>query len=177
MVSTKLGQVQTRKRRAPLNKTLALKMRAIAICIFTLLSTLADAADEGRPTGQNCNLRVPPKNAGEEFNHRITLKIYPRARDISKTYTGCQTLWMPDEKQWRTIAVTAIENGYAVRIWSPDQTDSARLSCRYKEGRIVRGDSQQCPAPEYLIIKSLAAGCVERIANAAGKLPSGCGYE
>ena len=130
--------------------------------VLVFHTSIAYDADE-RPAGKNCNLQAPPKEAGEEINHGVIHKIYPRARDISKDYTGCQLLWMPDGKSWITIAVVAIERGYAARIWSQYETDPNRLACRYKEGKVIQGDPQNCPAPEFLIIKSLPPGCVERI--------------
>ena len=122
-------------------------------------------------------------NAGEEFNHGITLRVYPRARDINSTYTGCQTMWMPDGKQWSVVSIAAIQSGDPVRIWSAVNSDSAKFNCIYKKGKVVKGDEQQCAAPQFLIVKSLAPGCVARIQKSvaasglAAPTPSGCDYE
>ena len=122
-------------------------------------------------------------NAGEEFNHGITLRIYPRARDINRNYTGCQTMWVPDGRQWRVVSIAAIESGDPVRIWSPVNSDSTKFSCIYKRGKVVKGDEEHCAAPQFLIIKSLAPGCVERIQKSvtnrglSAATPSGCDYE
>ena len=135
------------------------------------------SAHDVRPTGQNCNLSDPPRDAGEEFNHGITLKIYPRARDIDKNYTGCQTVWMPDGRRWPTVGIVAIERGDPVRLWTEHENDPGRQACRYREGRVVQGDPEKCPVPEFLITKSLAPGCVARIAKAGGQFPPECEYE
>ena len=150
-------------------------MRAFLLCVLILHGTFADGAEQ-RPIGKNCDLHVPPKGSGEEVNHGILHKIYPRAREISKDYTGCQLLWMHDGNTWITLAVVAIERGYAVRLWSQHETDPVRLACRYKEGKVVQGDPQSCPAPDFLIVKSLPPGCVERIKK-AGRFPPGCDYD
>ncbi len=152
-------------------------MRALLISLLVLHGALAHAAESGRPMGENCNLAAPPANAGEEFNHGITLKIYPRARDIHSSYTGCQTTWMPQGNKWLVLTIVAIERGDAVRIWTPDKSDPARFSCIYKAGKIVKGDAQNCVAPQFLIAKSLAPGCVARIAKASGQFPPDCKYE
>jgi hypothetical protein len=146
---------------------------------WALLHTIgvAYAADEGRPKGPNCDLAVPPKNAGEELNHGIILKIYPRALHMPKGYTGCQVMWMAEGKKWHTISVVAIENGSAVRIWAPDGVGGIEQGCRFKDGKVVKGDPRKCPMPEFVIAKSLAPGCVERISKAQGKSPPDCKYE
>jgi len=124
----------------------------------------------------NYSLRRYGQKAEGPFR-RGSLSCYPRVRDISTDYTGCQLLWMHDGKTWSTIAVVAIERGYAVRLWSQYETDPARLGCRYKEGKVVQGDPQRCPAPDFLIVKSLPPGCVERIKKAGGRFPPGCDYD
>jgi hypothetical protein len=145
------------------------------MCVLAFSVMIVNGAEQ-RPTGKNCDLQLPPKDSGEDLNHKVIQKIYPRAREISKDYTGCQILWIVDENSWITIAVVAIERGYAVRVWSPYETDPAQLSCRYKEGQIIQGDAQRCPHPDFLIIKSLPPGCIEQISK-DGRLPRGCIYE
>jgi hypothetical protein len=151
-------------------------MWRLLVLLFFSYSLVAVSADSGRPVGQNCSLAQPPADAGEEMNHGITLKIYPRARNIGSNYTGCQAMWYPDGDKWGVVAIVAIEHGDPVRIWSPDGGDPARFACHYKQGRVIRGDAKHCAAPEFLIAKSLAPGCVERI-KAAGQFPAGCKYE
>jgi hypothetical protein len=56
-------------------------------------------------------------------------------------------------------------------------------ACQYKNGRVISGVAETCAAPEFLVAKSLAPGCVKRLqeAVAAGGLgapkPNGCEYE
>lgn len=159
-------------------------MRVGAFASLCLLSALsAHAVEAPRPQGENCALTAPPAAAGEEFNHGLVLRIYPRARDISAKYTGCQIRWAPDGSKWVTVSVVAIERGGAVRVWSPDQSQTELLACRYKAGRVVTGHPDNCPAPQFLIAKSVAPGCVEKLraAVAAGGLsaaqPAGCNHE
>src|SRR5688572_28062558 len=153
-----------------------MSVRPLALLLLLLYGSVL-SADDDRPTGRNCDLAVPPKNAGEETNHGIILRIYPRARDMPKNYTGCQTLWMPHGTKWQTISVVKIEGGSAVRIWSPDEVNLPDRACRYLKGNIVRGDPNNCPSPDSLIMKSLPSGCVGRIAKAGGKFDPECRYE
>lgn len=151
------------------------------LCLFSAFS--AHAVEAPRPQGENCALAAPPAAAGEEFNHGLVLRIYPRARDISSKYTGCQIRWAPDGSKWATVSVVAIEHGGAVRVWSPDQSQTELLACRYKDGRVIAGNPESCASPQFLIAKSVAPGCVEKLraAVAAGGQsaapPAGCNHE
>lgn len=163
--------------------SLEVKLRAVLFLSFYLFSALTFATEAGRPYGTNCNLSTPPTNAGEEFNHGITLRIFPRARDINSKYTGCQTMWAPDGKEWSVVAIAAIEAGDPVRLWSPVNSGSAKFNCVYKKGKVVKGDEEHCAHPQFLIAKSLAPGCVAQIRKSVASdglsapTPSGCNYE
>src|SRR5260221_10147600 len=139
-------------------------MRTLVLALL-LISCATVAAQDGKPTGPNCNLKTPPPESGEDALHGITLKFFPRAKDISKKYNGCQVMWVPHDGEWHVASIVAIENGYAVRIWNPEKTGTARL-CRYKEGKIVRGDPKKRAVPHSLIVKTLPPGCVERALTA-----------
>lgn len=164
-------------------RTLGGTMR-IALFSYLLLSCIAaHATESARPEGTNCVLTAPPESAGEEFNHGLTLRIYPRARDITAEYTGCQVIWAPSRRKWVTVSVVAIKNGDATRLWSPDSSQQELLACRYKNGRVVAGNPDNCAAPRFLIAKSVAPGCVEKMrkgvaASGVGSpWPEGCSYE
>jgi len=155
----------------------------IALVAAFCVSAAAGAADNDRPTGTNCDLAAPPPSAGEEFNHGLTLKIFPRARDIGPGYTGCQLVWIPHEGRWITMSAVAIEGGQPVRIWAPEVAKPDFLDCRYKSGRIVAGDPGKCPMARFLLMRSMGPGCVDivRKAVAAKGLgaprPAECEYE
>jgi hypothetical protein len=160
-----------------------LTMRMPLLYLLLICCVVGFAAESDRPRGKNCALSAPPANAGEETNHGMTLRVFPRARDIDNQYTGCQTMWMPNGNKWIPIAMVAIENGDAVRLWASDNSNPALFRCKYKKGRVVEGDEQNCAAPQFLIKKSLAPGCVEKIRQAVAQFglgaprPQGCEYE
>ena len=159
-------------------------MRIATATIAIALSWSVAAAESARPVGENCSLSSPPPLAGEEFNHGVVLRIYPRAKDIGPTYSGCQVLFAPDGPgKWAVVGLTEVVRGDPVRVWSEYERNPARLNCRFERGRVVAGDANTCPAPQYLLVRSLAPGCVARIKDAvakqgtsAGPLP-GCEYE
>jgi hypothetical protein len=159
-------------------------MRAPVMLMLFLSCVAALAQGTGRPSGKNCGLAVPPANAGEEHNHGMIFRIYPRARDIGPTYTGCQMVWMPqDNNKWLVLTITEIKLGDAVRIWSPEASDPVRFSCTYRKGQVIKGDAANCAIPESLIVKSVAPGCMEKIFQAvarggiAAASPAGCEYD
>jgi len=154
-------------------------MRLILIALSLLCVSVSTSA-AGRPSGANCALVAPPSTAGEDFAHGATLRIYPRARDISEAYTGCQLLWLPNGKRWTIISSTEVVKGEPVRIWAPSESDSARFSCRYAHGAVVRGNAATCVAPEFLIHKSMAPSCVAKLQESTSRggtgasPPAGC---
>lgn len=156
------------------------QMRIPLITVLLVLGSPAAIASN-RPTGVNCDLKEPPASAGEEFNHGLTLRVFPRAKDISKIYSGCQVVWVPQADGTQVLSVTVIQRGHAVRVWSPHETNAAKLACRYRDGRLVRGTQDKCPFPESLIVKSMAPGCVAATLQSAAAggtvLPAGCNYE
>lgn len=158
-------------------------MRLVLLLVLMFQWQLAVAQGTGRPVGKNCNLSAPPESAGEELNHGIILRIYPRAKDINEMYTGCQLMWLPDANRWHVLSVVEIKSGDPVRIWSPDKSDPVRVSCTYRKGKVVKGDAKNCAGPEFLIAKSMAPGCVKKVAQAVEKGgittpgPPGCEYE
>lgn len=159
-------------------------MRRIAAWLYLALACVtSSAAQNPRPIGLNCKLSAPPASAGEESNHGTTLRIFPRARDINSKYSGCQVLFAEQKEHWVVVSVTEVVKGDAIRVWSEDHPDEDTLSCRYSRGKVIRGNPDTCPMPEFILIKSLAPGCVKRMQEAVAKhglgasSPEGCKYE
>ena len=156
-------------------------MRIAAIIAAFAVSSAFGEQSNPPPTGPNCDLSSPPAEAGEEMNHGLVLRIYPRAKDIDSRYTGCQVLFASDRNKWILVAMTEVRDGDPVRVWSPD-TDSS-MDCRFKAGAVLRGDPKQCPRPESLLLRSMAPGCVETIRAAVAKgglgapRPKNCDYQ
>lgn len=152
--------------------------------LLSLLALPAYSADWGRPKGANCDLISPPLSAGEEMNHGIVLRIFPRAKDIKSTYTGCQALFVQDGDKWAVASLVEIVAGDPIRVWSPDDdADLLTRGCRFEHGKVIEGDPNNCPMVEFLLIKSLAPGCVRVIQDAVAKhgrgarIPPECEYQ
>lgn len=156
---------------------------AVLAALLAGLVPLVCLAAEVRPVGKNCSLSSPPAQAGEEMNHGAVLRIYPRAKDIGAEYTGCQVLFAPHAGKWQVVSLTEVVNGEAVRIWSEHEKDQSVLACRYKSGRLVVGNPDKCPMAEFLLVKSMAPGCVKLVGDSVAKRgpgaqwPKQCEYE
>jgi|SRR5450755_660121 len=146
------------------------------LAVLVVLNITGVIAADAPPKGRNCDLAEPPTSSGEDTLHGATLKIFPRARDISKGYTGCQVMWVPDGTKWLVLSLTYIEKGSAVRIWFPLMPNHEAHVCRYRNGRVIAGNKDDCPMAEFLIHESMDVGCVQRgwvSEQAAGR----CNYE
>lgn len=161
-----------------------LKLLALLFAMILITSSVVkNAAAQDRPSGLNCDLRKPPTSAGEEMNHGVTLRIHPRAKDISPAYSGCQVMFAPNGQGWAVTSLTEVVKGDPIRIWTDDPSNKEALNCLYQRGKVVRGNPDKCPAPAFLLAKSLASGCVKQLSAAVQKSgievkwPKGCGYE
>jgi hypothetical protein len=141
------------------------------LCVFLTFTAFwgVAAATVGVPKGENCNLSVPPTDAGEVSLHGTILRVYPKATDITPSYNGCQVLFAPSDDKWVVLSLTEISDGDPVRIWSDFEEGAAIPDCRFKKGRVVQGDPHSCPAAEFLLIKSRPVGCTQRVVNAITK--------
>ena len=140
-------------------------------------------AAQDRPTGRNCGLAHPPTTAGEEYWHGVTLRIHPRANRIDRSYSGCQTVFLPSANGWQVVSITEVLRGDPVRIWTSVPSEFALNECRYKGGRLTHGDADRCPVPQSLLMKSMNAGCIKAMRSRAEKSgldpkwPQHCEYE
>ena len=64
----------------------------------------------------------PPQTAGEAFDHGVIFRIHPSAREIEKSYSGCQMVWATDKNHSMLFALVEIKSGDPIRIWSPHPT-------------------------------------------------------
>jgi hypothetical protein len=92
-------------------------------------------------TRENCQLKMPPRQAAAEGNHGFFFFVYPRS--VNADYSGCQTMW--DEKgiQW---FVLTFEQGNLIKYEASDPSNaSEKRTCRYENGKLARNDSKNCP--------------------------------
>jgi hypothetical protein len=150
-------------------------MRTVTFAVVSLILAACARAAELRPTGANCALESPPPTSGEEALRGHKLLIFPRAKDIDSTYSGCQGLWAPQGNSWALGSLMYIENGQVVRVWAGANPNDPILACRFRDGKLVAGDAAVCPSLQLLPHKSLASGCFDKV-RASGSFPPECQY-
>jgi hypothetical protein len=167
-----------------LSPKLIIPMSVTALIMCLLLCVLpVRAANVDKPTGKNCDLASPPAAAGETVNHGITLRVYPRIKGIDTRYSGCQVLFAPEGEKWTVISLTEVIAGDPVRVWSAYETDAEVLACRFKQGKVVQGNPDTCPASRFILLESLAPGCTRALQDAVAKYglgapqPPECEYQ
>jgi len=89
---------------------------------------------------ENCQLKVPPRQAAVEANHGFFFFVHPRS--LNATYSGCQIMW--DEKGTQVFVLT-FEQGSVIKFESNDPSDASRKqSCRYEHGQLARNEPKDC---------------------------------
>jgi len=138
---------------------------------YLLLSVLILASSilVANPINLNCDLKQPPENSGEDSHMYAGLfKIYPRAKNIPKNYTGCQIIWHSNPKnnkppfKWTIISKIKYEKTEVKAVeWGKFSNGKKIKNCIYKEGKIISGDN--CYPVTKLPIKSMAPGCFKKL--------------
>jgi hypothetical protein len=91
----------------------------------------------------------------------MLLQVYPRIRDLAKTYTGCQAVFMTTTRDRPAALAWLLElnEGDPVRIWSEDKAMSQLLSCRFRRGVLIAGEPKDCKLGPFALLPSMPAGC------------------
>ena len=142
------------------------------ICLASMAFLPGMSYADSKPTGSNCNLTAPPKEAGEiidgPLNGGLPFAVFPRAKDINKSYSGCQAIWsvVPGAPVtwptvWKPIIWVEIVNGSVARAWSPVPGHSEANKCRFDQGRLVAGESTACTLIANFPLKSMRPGCLK----------------
>jgi hypothetical protein len=107
----------------------------------------------------NCGLKEPPADSGEDSDHGILMKIFPRRGAIGSTYSGCQTVWAGDGKTWFVVAVGIFEGGKVTRMRMPSRPEDPVEQCLIQSGRLVKGNEGTCSSLDMFPYNSMAPGC------------------
>ncbi|MBS7807183.1 hypothetical protein [Variovorax sp. PCZ-1] len=149
-------------------------VKAGVLLIASVVMSSAFANAPADFSGTSCKLEAPPSDSGEEAMHSNKLLIYPRASQINRSFTGCQSMWYQDTDKWLLVSKTHVVKGEAVAIWSADR--SGGVVCRYEKGKALGDKTGKCPDYRLVIAKSLPLGCFAKI-KASGQFPKECDYD
>jgi len=98
------------------------------------------------------------------------MKFYPRAKDISASYTGCQLAWLMQNGQWVTFSTRYYSAGKLRAFYGPQLEGKATSVCLFENGKLSPESKGACPPFEEASrpAPSLAPGCV------TAQTPVGC---
>lgn len=140
--------------------------RQLAVLLFVIAagfmaSALAAPDLNGRPEGANCHWTQPPPESGEEAGHGVVLQAFPRIKNLGKSYSGCQAVFVTTRDRPATLAwLLELKQGDPVRIWSTDDTMRPYLACRMRQGKLIAGDPALCQIRPIQLLPTIPAGCV-----------------
>lgn len=140
------------------------------MCVHRLSLVIAFAVLEATAVASpdtNCAITSPPKRSGESFDHAAMLRIFPRASEIPRNYTGCQSTWVVSGEISFLRGRVWLENGTPVRFVAPPTVENNGVECRYLRGKLVSvtggGSADRCARPDSVVQPSMPSGCIEQI--------------
>jgi len=159
------------------NQNRTIRRFLILVCLY-----LVSCTTEQRPEGNNCGMINPPSNAGEDSHMYFGLaKVYPRAKNMSAEYSGCQIIWSNKGESldsWSLAFKLIYANGELVRSQTFLSTDSEALECKYNSIELVSGKADDCYPLEQTPVVSMRPGCLKDLVEASydrtKPLPTDC---
>jgi hypothetical protein len=143
------------------NANVSLQMNQSVIFVLLMLP-IAAASAPILPNAANCSLPSPPASAGEDKPQGQLMKMYPRAKDVTRSYTGCQRAWLWREGRWLIFSTRYYSAGVLRAFYGPELEGKATSVCLFQNGKLDAGSSGACPSfvEASKPAPSLAPGCV-----------------
>lgn len=144
-----------------------------ACSIFLALAFITSSAlcSNEVPQGLNCSIIDPPALAGETYFMGMLAQVFPRKSEISANYSGCQTLWIWDDKSFIFDHGIVFKNGKVLGAWSPEMKFLSLDDCE---------KTKSCELFEALPYSSYPKNCLKPLTGqqymfgGAPKPPKGC---
>jgi len=137
------------------------KILPVLFLVLMFCSFVLQAGELIPKSAGNCNILQPPKAAGDSVLNGRLMKIFPRRKDMSANYTGCQTLWLDIQRMHKLekILVLYFENG---EIKVQQHTEAGKtFSCRYYAGSLLPNSKIECSEKSIGALSSQPAGCTK----------------
>ncbi|MHA4871059.1 hypothetical protein ACXZ1M_25565 [Duganella sp. PWIR1] len=119
---------------------------------------------------ENCLVQQPPSDAGENVAHGLNLKVFPMAHKIPQEYSGCQIAWQQEQNGWTIFVRFHFENGQVVAI------SSLEMECKYSNGLLTQGSSDECPPDPPSAMLSMARECFNDAKDGGGSMAEKCSF-
>ena len=131
------------------------KARLVTSLLLAALWTRASGADL---VGENCDLKLPPLNAGYSALMGMPLRVYPSHEVISPSYSGCQVIWVTDGTTEQLEMKIRFEHG------KPKQLVGSGVNMSFGEctsGSIAEAAAGSCEVAATLPYRSYARECLK----------------
>ena len=137
-------------------------MRLAALLSLIVVALSAQSAFALPPDAPNCSLMSPPPGAGEDNPQSGLMKIYPRGRDISKSYTGCQRVWLQHNGEWLKFSTRYYQSGVLRAFYGPELNGKLTSVCYFANRKLSAKSRGACPSYDEARqpAPSLAPGCL-----------------
>ena len=144
----------------------------IFISAVVLIALGVPAYSQEIPTNAPvCATATPPIDAGEDLPQGSPMKIYPRAKDIPKGYTGCQKVWLESGGRWISFSTRYFDSGHIKVFLGPVVEGQEQIRCVI-DGAVLKGRACPSLAEANRPAPSVPSGCLKELK--AGAATSRC---
>lgn len=139
-------------------------MRTATLISALVLAALSAGAhgEEIPPSAPACGIATPPADAGEDLPHGSPIKVYPRAKDIPKGYTGCQKVWLELNGQWISLSTRYFDSGHIKVFLGPVLEGHKQVRC-VVDGGVLKGRACPSLAEANRPAPSVPSGCLKEL--------------
>lgn len=140
------------------NPTLDVRVFKARFLTSLLLAALWTGASGADLAGENCDLKLPPLNAGYSALLGMPLRVYPSHEVISSSYSGCQVIWATDGSTEQLAMTIRFEHG------KPKQLVGRDVNMSFDEctsGSITEAAAGSCELAATLPYRSYARECLK----------------
>jgi|SRR5690242_7633322 hypothetical protein len=148
-------------------------MRMLMLAYGSVVVLTGSPAAHGQdipPSAPACSLKMPPAAAGEEVGSSgAPMKIFPRAKDIPTSYTGCQKVWLLLRGNWISFSTRYFEEGTVKVFLGPLLNEQDQWRCVFQNGLLIPSSAKRaCPSFEEANsrMQSAPSGCLAELNSA-----------
>jgi hypothetical protein len=125
-----------------MNRRVVKLMRPTAVLVSLIIAGTMTYHSASAEEDSSCDLVKIPKSAAATEGHGLFFFVFPR--QVSPTYTGCQTMW--DEHGGKWFELKFKNGGLTKYVASDPRTPGSGTSCAYNGKALVPQLSKgECP--------------------------------
>ena len=117
-------------------------MRPTAVLVSLIIAGTMAYHSASAEEDSNCDLVKIPKSAAATVDHGLFFFVFPR--QVSHSYTGCQTMWDEGGAKW--FVLTFKDGGLTNYVASDPRAPGSSVSCVYgKQALVPQLSKGECP--------------------------------